>query len=61
VCGGFAKEFETFLLVAVHTGDAHHHTNDAGEAGDGELLDAHGHLGIGVVGIDLESGFAVVA
>jgi hypothetical protein len=61
VSSGFAKEFETFFFVAVDTGDADHHTDDAREAGDGELLDAHGHLGVGVVGIDLEGGFAVVA
>ena len=61
VCGGLAQEFKTFLLVAVDAGDTDHHADDARETGDGELLDAHGHLGVGVVGIDLESGFAVVA
>jgi hypothetical protein len=61
VCGGLAQEFKTFLLVAVDAGDTDHHADDARETGDGELLDAHSHLGVGVVGIDLESGFAVVA
>ncbi len=61
MCGGFAKEFEALLLVAVDTGDADHHADDARETGNGELLYAHCHLGVGVVGIDLESGFAVVA
>ena len=61
VGGGFAEEVETFLLVAGDAGDADHDAEDAGEAGDGELLDADGHLGVGVVGIDLEGLFAVVA
>ena len=61
VGGGFTEEFEAFLLVAVDAGDADHHADEAREAGDGELLDADGHLGVGVVGIDLEGGFAVVA
>src|SRR6266576_303033 len=34
---------------------------DAGETGDGELLDADGHPGVGVVGIDLEGLLAVAA
>jgi hypothetical protein len=58
---GFAEELEAFLLVAVDAGDADHHADEAGKAGDGELLDAKGHLRVGVVGIDLEGGFAVVA
>ena len=61
VGGGFAEEVETFLLVAADAGDADHDAEEAGEAGDGELLDADGHLGVGVVGIDLEGLFAVAA
>jgi len=61
VGGGFAEEVEALLFVAADAGDAYHHTDEAGKAGDGELLDAHGHLGIGVVGVDLEGGFAVAA
>ncbi len=61
VGGGFAEEIETFLLVAGDAGDADHDAEDAGETGDGELLDAHGHLGVGVVGVDLEGLLAVVA
>ena len=61
VGGGFAEEVEAFLLVAGDAGDADHDAEEAGEAGDGELLDADGHLGVGVVGIDLEGLLAVVA
>ena len=58
---GFAKEIEAFFLVAADAGDADHHADEAGEAGDGELLDAYGHLGVGVVGVDLEGLLAVAA
>ena len=61
VGGGFAEEVEAFFLVAADAGDADHHAEEAREAGDGELLDADGHLGVGVVGIDLEGLLAVVA
>jgi hypothetical protein len=54
VCGGFAEEVETLLLVAADAGDADHHADEAREAGNGELLDADGHLGVGVAGVDLE-------
>ncbi len=60
VGGGLAEEVETFLLVAGDAGDADHDAEEAGQAGDGELLDADGHLGVGIVGIDLEGVFAVV-
>jgi hypothetical protein len=61
VGGGFAEEAETLLLVAADACDADHHADEAGQAGDGELLDADGHLGIGVIGIYLEGRFAVAA
>jgi hypothetical protein len=59
VGGGFAEEIETFFFVAAYAGDADEHADETREAGDGELLDAHGHLGVGVVRIDAEGGFAV--
>jgi hypothetical protein len=58
---GFAEEFKTFFFVAVDAGHTDHHADKARKAGNGELLDAEGHLGVGVVGIDLEGGFAVVS
>ena len=61
VGGGFAEEVEALFLVAADAGDADHDAKEAGQAGDGELLDADGHLGVGVVGIDLEGLLAVVA
>ena len=61
VGGGFAEEIEAFFLVAADAGDADHDAKEAGEAGDGELLDSDGHLGVGVVGIDLEGLLAVAA
>ena len=61
VGGGLAEEIETFLLVAGDAGDADHDAEDAGETGDGELLDADGHLGVGVVGVDFEGLLAVAA
>ena len=56
-----AKEIETFFLVAADAGDADHQADDAGQAGDGELLDADGHFGVGVVGIDPKGLLGVVA
>src|SRR6202034_3394677 len=61
VGGGVAEEVEAFFLVAAYTGYADHDANEAGEAGDGELLDSDGHLGIGIVGINAEGLLAVVA
>ena len=61
VAGNVAQQIETLFLVAADASDADHHTNNTRKAGDGELLDADGHLGIGIVGIDLESLFGVVA
>ena len=60
VSSDVAEEVEAFLLVAADAGDTDHKADDAGEAGDGELLDADGHLGVGVVGIDLEGLLGVV-
>ncbi len=54
VGGALAEEFEAVFAVAAYAGDADDHADEAREAGDGELLDADGHLGVGVVGIDLE-------
>ncbi len=61
VGGALAQEFEAGLAVAAYSGDADDHADEAREAGYGELLDADGHLGVGVVGIDFEDLFAVVA
>jgi hypothetical protein len=61
VGGGVSEEGEAFFLVAAYAGDAYHDANEAGEAGDGELLDADGHLGVSVVGVDAEGLLAVVA
>jgi hypothetical protein len=61
VGGGFAKEVEAFFFVATYAGDADHHANEARKAGNGELLDANGHFGVGVVGVDADGLFAVVA
>ena len=61
VGGGLAEEVETFLLVASNAGDADQHANEARKTGDGELLYADGHLGVGVTGIDFEGLLAVVA
>jgi len=61
VSGGFAEKVEAFFFVASYSCDADEHPDEAREAGDGELLDAHGHLGVGVLRVDFESGFAVVA
>ncbi len=61
VGGGFAQKVEALFLVAGDAGDADHDAEEARKAGDGELLDADGHLGVGVVGIDLEGLLAVVA
>ncbi len=46
------EEFEAFLLVAADAGDSDEYTDEAREAGDGELLDADRHFSVGVVGID---------
>ncbi len=59
--GALAEEVEAFLLVAGDAGDSDHDAEDAGKGGDGKLLDADGHLGVGVAGIDAEGLFAVVA
>jgi hypothetical protein len=61
VRGGFAEEVQTFFFVAGDAGDADHDAENAGEAGDGELLEADGHLCVGVAGIDLEGLLAVAA
>ena len=61
VGGGLAEEFEALLLVAPDASDADEHADEARKTGDGELLDAHGHLGVGVAGVDAECCFAVVA
>ena len=61
VGGGFAKEGDAVLFVAADADDADHHADEAREAGDGELLDADGHFRVGVLGVDFEDGFAVVA
>ena len=61
VGGCFAQQVEALLLVAADTGDADDHAKQTRQGGDGELLDAYGHLGIGVVGVELENLFAVVA
>lgn len=59
VGSGLAKEFETFFLVAADTGDADHDAEETRQAGDCKLLDADGHLCVGVVGVDLEDLIAV--
>lgn len=56
-----AQQIEAFFAVAGNAGDANHHAQDTRQTGDGKLLDADGHLGIGVVGIDLEGLLAIVA
>jgi hypothetical protein len=56
---GFAEEVEAFLLVAGDAGDANHDAKKARQAGDGELLDADGHLGVGVAGVDSKGLLAV--
>ena len=61
VGGAVAEEGEAFFAVAVDAGDADDNADEAGQAGDGELLDADGHLGVDVVGVDLEDLLAVVA
>jgi hypothetical protein len=61
VGGGFAEEVEALFLVAADAGDADHHADKAREAGDGKLLNADGHLGVGVAGVDLEGLLAVAA
>ena len=61
VGGGFAEEVQTLFFVAADACDADHDANEAGQAGDGELLNADGHLGVGVVGIEPEGLFAVAA
>jgi hypothetical protein len=58
---GFAEEVESLFLVAAYACNADEHTNETRKAGDGELLDADGHLSVGVVGVDAEGSFAVVA
>jgi len=59
--GALAKEIEALLLVAGDASNADHDAQDAGERGDGELLDSDGHLGVGVVRVDAEGLFAVLA
>ena len=59
--GGFAEEVEPLLLVAGDAGDADHDAEDAGQAGDSELLNADGHLGVGIVRIDFEDLLTVAA
>jgi hypothetical protein len=59
--GGLAEVGEAFLLIAADAHDADHEAKPLGEAGDGEALDADGHPGVGVLGIDFEGGFGVVA
>ena len=59
VSSGFAEERQSSFAVAIDTGDANQDAKPAREAGNGKLLDADGHLGVGVVGVDLEDLFAV--
>jgi hypothetical protein len=61
VGGGFAQEVQAFFFVAADSGDADHDSDEARKTGDGELLDADGHLGVVVVGVDAEGLLAVVA
>ena len=61
VGSGFAEEVEAFFFVAADSGDADHDANEPRKTGDGELLDADGHLGVVVVGVDAEGLLAVVA
>jgi len=61
VFGGLAEVGEAFLLIAADAHDADHEAQPLGQAGDGEALDADGHPGVGVLGIDFEGGFGVVA
>ena len=60
VGGGLTEVREALLLVAADAHEADDEADPAGEAGDGELLDADGHAGVGVLGIDLEDGLGVV-
>ena len=61
VLGGLAEVGEALLLVAADAHEADHEAEPAGKTGDGEALDADGHPGVGVLGIDFEGGFGVVA
>ncbi len=61
VGGDVTEEIEAFFFVATNAGDADHEADNAGEAGDGELLDANGHFGVSVVGVNPEGLFGVVA
>ncbi len=56
-----AEEVEAFLFVASYASDADEDADDARQAGYGELLDADGHLGVDVVGIELEGLLTVAA
>jgi hypothetical protein len=59
--GGLAEVGEALLLIAAGAHEADDEAKPAGKAGDGEALDADGHPGISVLGIDFEDGFGVVA
>ena len=61
VIDGLTELIETLLLVSADAHEADDEPDPAREAGDGELLDADGHAGVGVLRIDLEGGFGVVA
>src|SRR6185437_5822343 len=61
VLGGVAQKIEAFLLGPADAEHTDHEAKEAWEAGDGELLDSDGHVGVGVLGIDLEHGLAVTA
>jgi len=59
--GALSEKVETFFFVTGDAGDADHDAEEARERGDGELLDADGHFCVGVVGVEAEGLFAVLA
>ena len=61
VIGRLAEVGEAVFLAAADAHEADHEAEEFGQAGDGEALDADGHPGVGVEGIDGEGGFGVVA
>ena len=59
--GRLPQHLQALLLVPTDSHNANHDADPARQAGHRELLDADGHLGVVVVGVDAECLLAVVA
>jgi hypothetical protein len=58
--GALAEEVEAFFFITGDAGDSNHDPEETRERRYSELLDTDGHLGVGIVGVEAESLFAVL-